>query len=567
MNLKYFDAFSGYGGFSLGIQQAYEDLLKTERKQQGRDEKNSTDAESQFLGTQQPSCVGFSEINKYAIQVYEKHFPSHKNFGDITEINPATLPDFDLFCGGFPCQSFSITGKRRGFDDTRGTLFFDIMRIVRVKRPRFILLENVKGLLSHDGGITFDTIIRTIDELGYDIQWQVLNSKNFGVPQNRERVFIIGHTRGTPRPKVFPIRKINEENIILPTITTRITADSNGTFVCKRQTPKQIIGGSQGNRVYDPSGISTTIASQAGGMGAKTGLYMVDDPSRKKGFNKKNTAPTLRSESHGNNPVVAIPVLTPDRPNKRQNGRRFKEDGEPMFTLTGQDRHGVMIIDTNKEQEYSGNINDKENHYATDEKGRPNKKVPEVWKTTNTQEIQQSVRRLESLSESEILRLGLSQRDDASQMEEKSFESSRKLSSNEDIQKERNLRDLSKRKTNGDTPQRQKQAEQQFDKLTRNMPKLSYQGTQKEENMSDMRSATKGSPFVQQALSSMEERNYRIRRLTPTEASRLMGLPDYWFDIKGLSDSQKYKLAGNGVVVPVVKEIIKRLLTNSQKGV
>ena len=128
-----------------------------------------------------------------------------KNYGDITKIKPATLPDFDLIVGGFPCQSFSIAGKRGGFNDTRGTLFFGIAKILRVKRPRLLLLENVKGLLSHDGGRTFDTIIRTLDGLGYDIQWQVLNSKNFGVPQNRERVFIIGHLREEPRPEVFPI--------------------------------------------------------------------------------------------------------------------------------------------------------------------------------------------------------------------------------------------------------------------------------------------------------------------------------------------------------------------------
>jgi|14_taG_2_1085336.scaffolds.fasta_scaffold04727_4 DNA (cytosine-5)-methyltransferase 1 len=152
-----------------------------------------------------PICVGFSEIDKYATSIYEKHFPKHTNFGDITKIDETSLPDFDLFVGGFPCQSFSIAGKRGGFDDTRGTMFFEIARIVREKQPRLLLLENVKGLLSHDQGNTFRTVISTLDELGYDCQWQVLNSKNHGVPQNRERVFIIGHLRGTSRPEVFPL--------------------------------------------------------------------------------------------------------------------------------------------------------------------------------------------------------------------------------------------------------------------------------------------------------------------------------------------------------------------------
>ena len=172
--MKYFSTFSGIGGFEVGIGDKGE-------------------------------CVGFSEINKPAIAVYKYHFPKHENFSDITKIVTADLPDFDLFVGGFPCQSFSIAGKRGGFQDTRGTLFFEIARIAKVKRPAYLLLENVKGLLNHDKGNTFATIISTLDELGYDCEWHVNNSKNFGVPQNRERVFIIGYLRGQPRPKVFPI--------------------------------------------------------------------------------------------------------------------------------------------------------------------------------------------------------------------------------------------------------------------------------------------------------------------------------------------------------------------------
>lgn len=259
--MKFFDAFAGIGGFHLGIKNAINNAF----------------------------CVGYSEIDKYAISVYEKHFKGVKNYGDITKINAKELPDFDCLVGGFPCQAFSIAGKRRGFDDTRGTLFFELARILKTKQPRLFVFENVKWLLSHDSGRTFKTIITTLNELGYDLQWQVLNSKNFGVPQNRERVFIIGHLRGTSRPKVFPICGDGEE------ATRRL---------------KQVAGGSQGMRVYDVSGVSTTLASQAGGLGAKTGLY-------------------------------AIPVLTPNRLNKRQNGRRFKNNEEPSFTITSQDRHGI----------------------------------------------------------------------------------------------------------------------------------------------------------------------------------------------------------------------------------
>jgi len=180
-NIKYFSTFTGIGGFELGIGKRGE-------------------------------CVGFSEVDKYAVAVYQSHFPNHTNYGDITSIDADALPDFDLLVGGFPCQAFSIAGKRGGFTDTRGTLFFDLARILKAKRPRLCMFENVKGLLSHDEGRTFATIISALDELGYDVQWQVLNSKNHGVPQNRERVFIVGHLRGTPRPEVFPFIGSDEED-------------------------------------------------------------------------------------------------------------------------------------------------------------------------------------------------------------------------------------------------------------------------------------------------------------------------------------------------------------------
>jgi len=252
--MKYLSLFTGIGGFELGIQKAY--VETTDGKKNGGSKKTSQKGNRQRHekpesfnakrgrsgkhdngvrnGQESLTCVGYSEIDKHAIQIYEKHFPEHKNFGDIRKIKPKKLPDFDLLVGGFPCQSFSIAGKRLGFKDTRGTLFFDIARIIKAKRPRLLLLENVKGLLSHDEGQTFSTIIRTLDGLGYDIQWQVLNSKDFGVPQNRERVFIVGNLRGTPRPEIFPFIENNSEDIVLPTITTRITADSNGTYVSKK---------------------------------------------------------------------------------------------------------------------------------------------------------------------------------------------------------------------------------------------------------------------------------------------------------------------------------------------
>lgn len=257
--MKYLSLFSGIGGFELGIIKAYVETTTrskergSEKDSQGNERQrlqskkgqNITDKErqhSEHIGNEldegQPTCIGYSEIDKYAIQIYQSKFPEHKNYGDCTKINVQELPDFDLLVGGFPCQAFSIAGKRRGFDDTRGTLFFDIARILKEKRPRNFILENVKGLLSHDNGRTFKTIISTLTELGYCVEWQVLNAKNFGVPQNRERVFIVGHLGGIPERKVFPITSTNDSHIKYTTMSRQ-----------------------QQDRTVSPEGISPCLAS------------------------------------------------------------------------------------------------------------------------------------------------------------------------------------------------------------------------------------------------------------------------------------------------------------------
>ena len=213
-------------------------------------------------------CVGYSEIDKYAIQIYEKNFGKEiKNYGDATKINAGELPDFDILCGGFPCQSFSIAGKRRGFEDTRGTMFFEIARILEVKRPSYFVLENVKGLLSHDKGKTFTKILQTLDELGYNFEWMVLNSKFFGVPQNRERVFIIGYLGGKPRPEILPFttidRKNNEESkkTIISTITSRYYKTGNADpYILRLNNPKH-----SNDTIYSEEGISPSLNTAQGG--------------------------------------------------------------------------------------------------------------------------------------------------------------------------------------------------------------------------------------------------------------------------------------------------------------
>lgn len=271
--------------------------------------------------------VGRSEIDKYAEAIAQFHFPTVKNYGDATKLIPDELPDFSFFVAGFPCQNFSIAGKRQGFNEARGTLFFEIARILSHKRPAHFLLENVGGLRSHDGGRTMQRILRVLSDLGYFVEVPLLNSKDYGVPQNRERVFFIGHLGGRCEREILSVGNGDEEyteiNEKPSDISNAIDANyykgkSNGFGGRNRQGVAQMMqlettkGNSQGSRVYHVEGIGSGLKSQGGGGSAKC-------------------------------PMIVVPVLTPDRPTKRQNGRRFKKNGDEAFTLTAQDRHGVMI--------------------------------------------------------------------------------------------------------------------------------------------------------------------------------------------------------------------------------
>ena len=217
--MKYVSLFAGIGGFDLALNRlGHECVYANDFDKYCKITYDKNFKSGRFKGKTRPNggqdiFNGRVKSNTSSAKGQQQQGFGIDNNGldttPIQEVRAKDIPKHDLLVGGFPCQSFSIAGKRRGFEDTRGTLFFDIARIIKHHKTRYIILENVKGLLSHDSGRTFKTIISTLVELGYDLQWQVLNSKNFGVPQNRERVFIVGHIRGEPRPKVFPIGEID----------------------------------------------------------------------------------------------------------------------------------------------------------------------------------------------------------------------------------------------------------------------------------------------------------------------------------------------------------------------
>ena len=200
-------------------------------------------------------CVGHCEIDKYADASYRAIHDIGKEecyYPDARTIDPGELPHFDLLCGGFPCQSYSVAGHRLGFADPRGTLFFEIARLAEAKRPAYMLLENVPGILSHDQGRTFAAILSTLGDLGYHVEWSVLNSAAHGVPQSRRRVFFICYLDPRCAGKILPVFGHNTKALI------------------------QLIGGPQGHRVYDPAGVACTQTAGGGGLGVKTGLYLVD---------------------------------------------------------------------------------------------------------------------------------------------------------------------------------------------------------------------------------------------------------------------------------------------------
>lgn len=285
------------------------------------------------------TCAGYVEWDKYAHESFQLlHDPEGRlwNAYDIRSVTDesirglggSTRGGIRMLVGGFPCQSFSIAGKREGFADaTRGTLFFEIVRFASILRPQYLFLENVTGLLNHDKGQTFETVLGALDELGYVGEWQVHNSSAY-VPQNRERIFIVASLRESGARKVFPFGIENGNSI-------KIVGQLAEGF---RQT----------NEVLDPNGICTSLRTfQGGNLEPKVlvtkqydQLYIREVVT----CLDANYAKGLDNHQARTGVMEPIAVPTPDREEKRQNGRRFKEPGEPMFTLTAQDKHGVAII-------------------------------------------------------------------------------------------------------------------------------------------------------------------------------------------------------------------------------
>lgn len=241
------------------------------------------------------SCVYSSEWDKQAQDVYQENF-GHRPEGDITKVDEKTIPDHDICCAGFPCQAFSISGKMRGFEDSRGTLFFDVARIVKEKKPKVVFMENVRNFARHDGGRTLKVVQKTMEDLGYAFYWKVLSARDYGVPQKRERVYMVCFRKDLGDvnfefPKPFPLTRHVEDFLLPESDETRALYDERYPMILNPKKKDKysskaiklaiVNKGGQGERVYSPKGIAVTLSAYGGGVFAKTGGYLVNGKPRR----------------------------------------------------------------------------------------------------------------------------------------------------------------------------------------------------------------------------------------------------------------------------------------------
>lgn len=264
-NYTFIDLFAGLGGFRLALES---------------------------LGAK---CVYSNEWDKFAQEVYKNNFGEIPE-GDITKVDENTIPDHDILCAGFPCQAFSISGKQRGFEDSRGTLFFDVARIVKCKRPKIVFMENVKNFAAHDGGKTLQVVKATMEELGYSFNYKVLNATDYGIPQKRERIYMVCFRNDLAIknflfPKPFKLERHVEDflledekqvsSLYIDRPDTYMSSSDDSKYSNKSIRLGIVNKGGQGERIYSTKGIAITLSANGGGIFAKTGGYLVNGKPRK----------------------------------------------------------------------------------------------------------------------------------------------------------------------------------------------------------------------------------------------------------------------------------------------
>lgn len=467
--MRFLDVFAGIGGFRLG-------LTNTGH-----------------------TPVGWIEKDKYARKAYEVMYDVEGEYTakDVRKVNPEELPDFELLVGGFPCVSFSLSGKRKGFQDPRGTLFFEIVRIAKVKKPEYIFLENVRGLLSHDSGKTFATILDTLHDVGYEfVEWQMLNSKNFSkssrpVPQNRERIFIIGHLRRRSGREVFPLRRENKGDL-----------------------KKHTSGMSQGYRVYDPSGVSVTLAGNAGGVGAKTGLYIQKDKPQQ--FSTGGGIAHCIDKNYHKG-------IAPSQVGKGRRTQVVSNNISSNLTSTIYKNYDKVVKSIVK---YNNTYNGLDIRETISRGLNKNQKQNTVITSIQNITAQSIIAKRGRYNENGEIEQNVEKRNDGN------------TNTITGVQKDNYL-------------------------LEEIQPVITPDFKNKNMNKTSRIGSRNGNMFTIDGTSIHGVTDgIRIRRLTPKECWRLQGFPDRLFNKakeSGISNTQLYKMAGNAVTVNVIEAIGKRL--------
>lgn len=588
--MQFVDFFAGIGGIRLGLEQAGH------------------------------KCVGFCEFDKYARTAYKAMYDTEGEWEnhDVRTVKPYDVPAADLWCFGFPCQDLSVAGKQKGLQEgERSGLFYEIMRLLagrkKEDRPRWLLVENVKNLLSIGNGFDFARLLVEVGGYGYSCEWQVLNSKDFGVPQNRERVFIVGHLGNIRGREVFPLRRTDGEN------------------PCKLNEITQGVADAQ--RIYDGGGLARTLKGESGGQGAKTGLYAVKVlkpygstggvcglkiAENKTGVAAPCVARDYKGISRNNGNAVAIL-----RKERNEYGKSIRKDYEAG--KVAESRHNMTqyacrkdgisnTLTTVQKDNLLMSVYDEQNNTLrtdgtvgtlTTDGSSPKHNNRVIGgegcndgnaKERNTFEILCLLRKeigekafaewgiaiVAPFQQAEVLRQGVHEKSFSENREEQSDIQQRPYNSEIDKQVDYKRNCLPKMWDNAEfrcSPCGRglyQQFREQFDCA---LQKLSYENPSPQEFMYSLWQASKGIRVLREALSEVQEirgridaqwkKSVRIRRLTPREVWRLQGFPDEYFDkarAAGISDTQLYKQAGNSVSVPVAKAIGERLKEVEEHG-
>lgn len=565
--MKFIDFFAGIGGFRRGMELAGHECIGFCEF----DKFATASYTSMHLLTQeQREFLDKMPLNQRQKEILKEEYRNGEWYAnDIRRVYAGDIPKADCWCFGFPCQDLSVAGKQLGFQGNRSSLFFRVMYLVRQleeeNKPTYLFIENVKNLLSVNGGWDFARLLIEMEQGGYDAEWQVLNSKDFGVPQNRERCFIIGHLRGRSATEVFPVEgtdgensvslnlfgclngrnsqrdRVYSDNGLAPTISTKPGGNTEPKVSILFDT--SYIGQDGKVRVYE--NICPTLTSRDYKEPRSVGVVCNVNPSGKgmngNVYDSTGLSPTLTTNKGEGNKIV-IPVLTPDRAEKRQNGRRFKENGEPMFTLTSQDRHGVAANISPIGGVYTGVSPEFYRGVYEDCFRCLKAHTHDSGVALKLQNIPVSMTR--NVIESQINTAHCLNANDSRKFFGKNQRGNAVIKTLKPMTMQSKLKIIAPRNK---------------------VPKLRSKQGMCFKSFSDTRPGMFVKISDELTIYAVWYKKYQcyiaIRKLTPKECFRLQGWTDEYFEKAAFvnSDSQLYKQAGNGVTVNVIEAIAKQL--------